>query len=403
MTLAYVNSISPASAFPRGLAIDETNNVLVLVESTGASLRKYDLTALTQIGSNITITGGCAAVALVAGVCAVVPNSGSTGVDVVELSTGYKTTHSGGTTVTNSSLGQKCASDYTNKIVIMCPNGNTNYIWKFNASTQTFTVNSTFDIAKGSLAISVIYKSANRFLVGTNQGEIVEIDDTLTIVRRITTKIPYAELIGANSTGGPPRQILSMALDNNFLHVCFDANITQVYDYSTGTLLKTLPIAPSSNGFDLSNPYNGLAVRCLNTTSSPGLLIEEIDLSIRPGLLVSQPLQSTMTSQTLFSPRINTSTGRGAAIEQSGPTIRIFDVTARSSTNRTVNVNPGGVHQKFELIIWQDAGVGTADIIIDTVTQSPATVRVPTGKTLYELVIVGDGDNATGHLSTYNT
>ena len=54
MSLTYNGTITPASVTLADAVVDTTNNQLYFVESTGPSMRKYNMSSLAQVGSNIT-------------------------------------------------------------------------------------------------------------------------------------------------------------------------------------------------------------------------------------------------------------------------------------------------------------------------------------------------------------
>ena len=76
----------------------------------------------------------------------------------------------------------------------------------------------------------------------------------------------------------------------------------------------------------------------------------------------------------------------------------------RASTTRTFTVQNNGINQVARLVLLDDTGgQGTDTVLLDTKMQSPATYTVPTGKTIIEIVRIGEGTNSLWDVSTYST
>lgn len=380
------------------------SNAIVLVEDNTPSLRVYNASTLAFMASSTLVNTSAIAVTMVNALSALVMYSSVTSLDLVEIATGYRQNYVGGATPPGSrSLGgQMIAGDPSQNIALGITSTNIQLL-KFNGNT--FTVGLQLWAAENDTGTCIILKGPNRWLLGTLNGLVYEIDSFLNVIDSFNLRLVTFP-VGTNNPLGNQNalRVTQMAYDTNMLILETDGTAVLVVDWSTKTIIKTwTPEAAVIQPLFFSQSSSG---ELLMTADQNNDVMYEMDMTVSP--LTVRGFFYTDSISPVATIGMNAS-GIGWFVDQASPVkIRSFNVTPRATTTRTITVmntsGAGGVNQQARLTIIDDtSGTGTAFTILDTVMQSPGTYRVPTGRTLMEVVKVGSGVNATYDLSRYNT
>lgn len=401
MSLTYVSSITPASATLRDGCTDETNNEVIIVESSTPTLRRYNLSTGLQVGSSWGTSSAPSCVSLVAPSIAAIGYSGTSFIDFMNVTTGFRLSGAAGTT-TSTVKGQLMAADLSAQVGFMSSSTARQY-FKFDYGAGGAVTSFTNSYINQSSAVNcVILKSSGRWLMGTTFGQIFEVDTTGAIIDIMDAgNSPNAGLLSVSTNTSNP--IMYMSYSDNLLLVTYSNGARTLIDWSTKTVLQQLPGGASTGGVVLCAAASGITVAGRNITSAgtANNPLYEMDFTVQP-VRSANPLFTDSTSAIIAS-GINTSTGRGWAL-QSTPRIRIFDIAPRASTTQAVSFQPFGSHVKCALRFIDDTGgAGNEVLLLDTVMQSPGTYRLPTGKSIIATVTYGEGATAVYNASRITT
>ena len=393
MSLTYVASITPATATLRDGCTDELNNQVIIVESNSNTIRGYDLSTQAQNFSWSVSTAPSCVSMLSTGIAAV-GYSGTSVIDFVQLSTGFRQSGAAGTT-SSTVKGQLMAADFSLGVGFMTSSTARQY-FRFTYSSGpggivTSYVNSAINTS--SQTNCVILKSTGRFLFGTTAGQVFEVNAGGEIVDIADFgNVPNAGNLSTSTNTA--NSINYLSYDNNLLLIGWAQGALTLVDWSTKEVLYTQATGSQVPGTMLSAAASGVCISSRNyTTNTTSNVLFETDFTCGAPISSSLPLFTDQTSAMLAA-GINATTGRGWAL-QTTPRIRIFDVTPRASTTRTITYQPLGSDVQFRLLVLdRTGGVGTATRLLDTYAQSPGTYRFPTGKTLIVAVGYGEGANA---------
>lgn len=387
---------------------DETNNRAIVVQSSNNVIRQYDLTTFTQVSSS-TSANGLSGVALISAASAVCCSSNASVVQFYELSTGY--IQSVAASNATNGKNQLIAGDTSTNVVMYLPStANTIYRVNSNFTVTTLTIN--FNSGNDSSFQSIINIGSGRWLVGNQGGAIIEIDNSGNIINRLSVSVDTTQGVGNYETnsGIVFFPISNMAYDNNMLLVGGGDGTILVYDYSTGTRVAQYQMrsASQNNGIMFSPAASGEVVGISNVTASnPGLTAFEMDFTIKPLKFYSDGYIYTNSTSAPQDAGINTQTGVGWWLQTNSAnslaTIYFYKLNSpRATTTRVFTLPVAG--QRGRLALLDDTSGSTVGRpILDTYMVSPATYRVPTGKTIIEWVKVGEGEDATWGASSYST
>lgn len=403
MTLSYVGSNSTSGSNTlRAVCIWEAGNYALITDSDAARLRWYDLTTQTMTAST-TVTNFPGPVALINSASAVVASYSSSTVDFIELASNTRSAVSGSITSTNS-RPNLMAADTANSIAMYVGNGTS--VGRVRGAT--FTVDSvpvrTSSNNRGFTCI--VYKSAGRFIVGTANGSLYEIDTNGNIMGEmdiVLASSPGTQYGVDGTIGAFTCDLTGIWYDNNIVTVSSTMGNIFVVDWTTKELINSFQYNSNGTGTPLANTGSGEAIYCVQSASMTETLTQ-LDLTNRCPNLTGMLYGANAANNTIGNIGINTQTGRGVYFYLFGP-VRFFDVTSqRATTTRTFTVSPGGVHQKCQLTLIEEvSGVATGRPILDTIMQSPATYRVPTGKAVIELIKTGEGITSSWQVNRYTT
>lgn len=411
MSLSWISTTSISSCRLVDSVFDEPNQILRFVEISANTLRNYDVNTGLQIGSNVPLLTNPYAICLISPASALIGYaSQSQGFSLVELSSNFRQDYSRPSGLLSSQTkGQQLAADPSLKIAFSA--STTNEIVKFDGNN--FTRTSIPLRMRSCKASSIIFKSSGRWLVGSDDsatpgGMIFEIDSNGAIVDSM--ELPRKGWVGNYFyLNGHPPAITYLSYGDNILIVsCYDGDIF-IIDWSTKTIIDYFLHSVQTYGTTLSNMSDGvvLTVGCF-PPGSYSTTVNELDPTIGRSHYSSNPLFLNDVSNSNPNIHIQQSTGKVIITQSNGGTTTsrlIFaTLTSRASTTTTLTVqDPPGTDIKCRLWLIQDDGVGSIKILLDTIMQSPATYRVPTGKTIRAFVKYGEGNDAKYQMSVFTT
>lgn len=392
-----VGTISLSSVTSRDAVFDSNTGYIIYVESTGNTLRKYDPSTQSQVGGNITTLSTPAAVCMINSSSAAVFSSGVTTVDIIEISSGYRTNLSGGTALSSTVKSQQCAGDTSTATAISISATARKVVKVNNGAVTSLTIQSD----SSAIMNCCILKSSGRWLIGGQFGKIYEIDASGNIVDQLDIGL----LDNAGQLGPVSGSLLSttveyMSYDNNLLLVSTDGAVI-LLDWSTKTVLHRSNSNNNTLGNCLCAASSGITLSSRPNTSSLNNTVWAWDFTNEP-IKMNENSDMYFLAATTATVAVGINPNNNYGFNVQGNTqINVFTVAPRYSTTRTVTV-PNTA--KFRLI-WIDdtVGNGNTKILLDTFGQSPATYRIPTGKTIKEIVKVGTGTNATWGYGEFTT
>lgn len=408
MSITYTNTITPASVSIKDACIDSSNNQIYIVESTTPSLRKYDLSTMAQVGSNYTCLASPGAVCLINSASAVVQSFSGSTIDFIEVATGFRSNVAGGASCPVTTKSQQIAADTALGIAWGCSSTAQKMV-KVVASTFTVT-NPTLNFLSTFTANSVIYKSSGRWLVGGSYGLVYEIDGSGNIADSMTiNETPNSGVWGSTGswigTSTSPK-VLQMSYDNNMLLLGTDDQIF-LYDWSTKTKLYQNRVIWNNSGANTTTmcaSFNGeTLLGCAPNAAGLNGTVKELDFTVNA--VQNQDTLFIDNAATIFWTGFNSGNTTAAAIDATNSKIRVFSVSQRATTTRTFTVQASSVDLKnVRLILIDDTGgIGATKPMLDTIMNSPAVYRVPTGKTIKEIVKYQTGISALWDYSEYST
>jgi hypothetical protein len=335
-----------------------------------------------------------AGVCLIDSASAVVVSGTSSSFDFIELSSGYRTNITSMNVVPSNTIikGQYIASDPSLKIAFYCTSTARELV-RVDGNTRTGARLQNYRLNSNETFTSIILKSSGRWLVGSNFGQVYEIDSNGVVVDQLSTLIEPTDGLGI-ITGTRATNIYYLAYADNVLAVSFSgSNSIQYYDWTTKQQIKRLSVGGQNIGNFLSNSASGVCLVGRNYAAADatgtGQNVGELDLTINPGNINDSPGLIPNLSVCVGG-GINTSNGLCWIMQQNSTTpanMYIFQLNPRASTT-IANVgaqSPSGTNVPARILVIQDDGVGTAKIIFDTKMLGPATYRFPTGKNLIVL------------------
>lgn len=406
MSITYTGTITPNASFiMRDCMINTNNDDIYFLESNTPSLQRYNGNGLLSFSASTTVLAGGGAICMINNASAVITSSSSTNVDWIELSGLYRSnlTSTGGAALSSTAKGQQLAGD-TSLGVAYGVTATANTLMRMVASTQTAAGVTLPGLGSSQfIPTAVILRTTGKWLVG-GQQKIYEIDqfgnvtDQLSINFSPNTGVP----VNINSSAEMNPTVSSMSMDNNLLLVALNGGFLVLYDWSTKTRLwdsEYVAQATSKAGV-LSNSSSGV---CLvgdnNSIFSINQPTYECDFSTNSMIQYQSRIFNDNTNP-IVSAVMSTTTNTAVYIQGTTPKVRVLSVVPIDTVLRTFTVQVNGVHVKADLILLDDT-TGTAKRLLDTYFQSPGTYRLPTGKTIIELVKNGEGANAVWDESTY--
>lgn len=411
MTMVYNGSITLTSSTLSDGTVDPANNLLYVVETTGPSMRKYNLITLAQVGSSITCLSAPAAICVINSASSVIASTSVTTVDFIENATGYRTNVTGGLALYTGGglVSQRGAVDTASGIAFFV-SSTINKLVQVTASTESvaqITISGIVDTNAASFQPQcIIWKSTGRFLVGGTFGKIYEIDTAGAIRDQLTIPISPNTGLGPildsyTSANGPPIQHISY--DNNILIASTDESI-YCYDYSTKTKLwnHSANLNASPAGIVLCASSSGETLVCQNVIMVSNSVVREYNFTTgAPGNSLGSTFFSDSSNKifcTGFAPGLSI----GWALQNTVEKIRTFTVSAPPTAPQVINLPSPYLEGRF-VVLDDTGGVGTAKVVLDTYILTGNSYRLPTGKTLIGLTRMYNGVNAFWCESRVNT
>jgi hypothetical protein len=394
-------TITGSPTFYRGCTYEAANEAIIV--DTGSILRRFSLATYNQTASS-AISANCAGVALISGASAVMCHSSGSIVSYYEISTGYVQTLVAPSNSTNGK-NQIIAGDPTTGVAMYVTSLSGNTLVRVSSSFSATNIAVPL-YSSGDAGFScIINKSSGRWYAGGLSGAIYELDSSGNILDHFMPSINNQGMAFANTTNGSNAYISNMAYDNNILAVGYFDGTTLFFDTTTRTeIYQHSARSTSSTNGTLLTTASGELFGIYHGVSNPGDVVWEADMSLNPMMVYGNiHTGSTGTPQDIG---VSTTSSRGWWLQpnsSSVATITFFSVSGvRPTTTRTITVTSGGVDQKARVLLV-DSASAVGRPYLDTYMQSPATYRVPTGKTIIELVKIGEGETATWDCSQYST
>lgn len=399
--------VTNGGSFFTGTTSEATNEALILNYST-SFVHKYSLSTFVETASASVGTNACA-IALISTASAVTVSSTASLVFYYEIATNYAQSIAAPANAVQGQ-NQSMAGDLLTNVA-MYVNSSTRTLYRINSNFTVTSLVPNLGTANDAAFNCIINKGSGRWLAGTQGGSVYELDNSGNILNRL--QISLDNTSGASyfetNSGVVFLPVSNLAYDNNMLFISCGDGTNLVYDYTTGTKLYQYQTNSNSQsrGTILSRAASGEVVGGIaSTASNPGYSIYEMDFTIKP--LKYYDSVYTNSTNIIQDFGINTQTSIGWWTQtdaSSNPRIYFFRISGvRPTTTRTFTVQNNGIDQKARLILLNEASGSTLGRpLLDTYMQSPATYRIPTGKTTIEMVKVGEGEDALWDCSTYTT
>lgn len=360
-----------------------TDDYIFACTTTGSdTLRKYNYD-LEQIGSNLAILSSAAGITLITAASAVIVSNGSASVDFIDINTfNRRNVTSGAGTVYSGGFGPQVCGNIEAGVAIATRNSNGS-LMKITSAQAISSLSPTS--LSGAQASCIILKNAasgplQRWLVGTNNGKVIEIDTSGTEYQTIT--LPTSPQISA------PTQytVTGMAHWDDYLLVTTSYGIGFTYKYSTSEVVKTDIYSAAA----VVNPTNGPIV-----TSASGLAIIGSSRGTTAGASLTtnfftlrESVMSNFYSNdigTTYFTNIRINPTRGKLVATISGTVlvmlRVFDIDC-GIVNEPVDLqDPVGVRVPGRVIRLLDGGPGQLTVFSDTsVTAETYPYNIPAWK-----------------------
>jgi hypothetical protein len=378
-------------------------NSIVFIETQTPSIRVLNASTLAFMLSSTTLANP-AGVSMINAASAIIPSTSATTIDLIEIATGFRQNYSGGlATFSKATGGQVVAGDPTTNIAFITSNTARTLV-RFNGNNFTVSQPTLENADPNSIPRSIINIGPGRWLIGTSVNEIFEIDQNSNILDNFSLRLATFPLGTSPDSGSFAIPVNLMSYDNNLLLIETGGG-TMLLDWSTKSILKTFQPEGNSSvpSFLFCNSSSGETILA-PFPAPPASVIYEFDLTISP--LSVRSMYYVAGGNEIISVGMNAFGYVWCADNNNPVSLKSFTVTPRNSTTRNITVmnTTGGVNQQARLILVDDtSGAGFSNVILDTYMNSPATYRIPTGKTLMEIVKVGLGSTATWDVTRYNT
>lgn len=397
--------INGSHTFFPGITNEAANEAYIIGYGT-SFLHRFDLTTFVEVASTAMQSNSCG-IALINSASAVGVSATTGNAQFYEISSGYTQTMSAGSTPQGNN--QAIASDTANNTVMFISSSTRTLhrIVNFTYTALTINTGTTNDGAMNC----IIAKSSGRWLLGSQGGAVYEVDSSGNILNKLQVSLDNTSGAGyfETNSGVSFLPISNLAYDNNILLIGCGDGTCLVYDWTTKTKLYQYQINSNSQsrGILFSPAASGEVVAVLDTTqSNPGRSVCEMDFTVKPlKFYDSMYTNSVNTPQAVG---INSQTSVGWFTQSDASSVMriyFFRISGvRPTTTQLFTVNPGGIDQKARLLLLDDSSGSTVGrTVLDTYMQSPATYRVPSGKSLIAAVKVGEGEDATFQANSDST
>jgi len=263
-----------------------------------------------------------------------------------------------------SQAGQQSASDLVNNIAISTTS-TTGKVLKVN-TTFTLTQLSPSAISASTASCVIFRSDTSTFILGTSAGKVFEMDSSGNVLKNIS-------LINTPNITAPTIVVTGLSYYNDILAVATAHGLLYFYQYSTGTLLYTLPCNSRSSSAPatscLSDSASGTFLLC-SSGQSPNSTAALTEIYFSKNLPIVQPLYND-TIADFQAAKIETTLNKIWAFTPnaatSGAQARIFTISpVQITVESTRSQDPLGVDIADRIIRIRDLGIGSATIEIDT-------------------------------------
>lgn len=363
-------------------------NGLLYTITTQPRFRAYNLSTLQEMASSTALVSTPSGLALLSGgASAVVTSSGSSQVDLVQLSTGYRTlvTTGANTTVSNV-INQQVAPGLSNKAV--STRATTGTVQRIDASPSVMTVTSvTVAALSGQTARCIIPTGDGRYFIGTSDGKIHTINDTGFTYQTIT-------LPNTPNVSTPTFHVASLSYYDPYILATTTQGMAYLWNYSSSAIVSTQMVGTC----DYSN------VTCPLSMNASGMAV--MGRSLTPGNSWSDISEvyfekGAITFPSVFFNEINlayNNVGLDPSTwicwEQANTTtanyqLRTFDITPNNKIQvETAIQKPQGTYVGGDIIRIRDDGIGRTVVESDqTIGASATLIPASEGHNYIEIAI----------------
>lgn len=396
MSIAYLYEVLP------GVRIRSAcSGAGKLYVCSNANAYKYDLLTGKLDLTSQSIATQPDSLCLVNSASALGTCTGTTSAYLIELSSGFVATITGGRALPNTDKGQQSDSD-GNGTVFACSSTN-NEVTKYTTFALSHVTPSGSSLASAQ-ALTIINKTgSSNFLLGTNNGKIIEIDSSGTTIQTIT--LPTTPNVGT----APVLQVSGLSYYNDNLFVMTNFGVAYHYKYSTSTLYNKHILGATNSGAALGSAL--CASACGVTLMGQNILhsaatasITQIDFNYSPALITDVFFNET--NNAVMSSGIDTTT-HTAWIANVG-TInkgRVFSIYGIGQTAETTRIQASNVDVSGRIIRIRDVRPGCSRVEIDQSVSAGSTNLAASAQASYvEAATRGTpGSDETADLRVFNS
>jgi len=332
-----------------------------IVSIQGTNIKRWDVNTQTQAGSSISITGATDAICLIDVDHALVMSTGTATHKEVNLVTSSVTNRTSLDVCPFSAKTQQCAGDISNGVAIGL-GFSPEKIMKFTVGTASLLTRRWCINSSAQRNNCIIYKSANRFIVGTEDGRIVEIDQNADMVKMYTLPAPKNiwTSLGRTGTFTLPRSVTTMHYHQGFLTVGLSDGSVWLLSHETEEVMQKWKLYTESSAGVILSPEGGIEVFLgkASSNSSTDEVFCQLDTLRTPGRLSTVAHNSGANACTVSGV---SKSGLYPWFATSG--IHLFSAgSVRATVNQTHQITDG---QGRVTIIDDSGGVGTGNVIFD--------------------------------------
>ena len=364
------------------------NGILYTI-TTQPRFRAYNLSTLQEVASSTNLVTTPSGIALLSGgASAVVTSSSSSQVDLIQLSTGYRTSvTSGANTTVSNTINQQVAPGLANKAV--STRATTGTVQRIDASGSTMTVTSvTVAALSGQTARCIIPTGDGRYFIGTSDGKIHTINDTGFTYQTVT--VPNTPNVSA-----PTFHVASLSYYDPYLLATTTHGTAYLYNYSSSAIVSTQMVGTcDSNSVTcpLSFAASGMAImgRGLNPNNSWSDISE---VYFEKGTITFPSTFFNEIAIAFNNTGLDPSTWIGwilANTTTANYQLRTFDILPNNNKIQveTAIQKPQGTYVGGDIIRVRDDGIGRTVVEVDQTIGASATLLPATeGHNYIEIAI----------------
>lgn len=354
---------------------------------------KFDRYTLAKETTGLSVVSGAFGIALMNSATAAIVSSSSDRVDFVDVTTNtlcQSITTGGADRVNNSYFGPQIAANKNLGIAIATTNSNSN-LQKIELGTIT-TITPSGMSGKQGTCIMVKEGTggiSDRWLVGTDEGKILEIDSSGNQYYSITLPI-------TPNDGSPPtlQVVTGLAFWEPYLYVTSNFGTLYIYEYATG-ILKARHIVSAGTA---NNPANGCVMGGASGIAYLGpwnsaydLTITEVDCSSTKPSFETFYFSALVDNQSVRTIRVKGTSIYCTTSSTLKGNIIIFDTANTLTITQTEMHIPEGTQVAGRAIRIRANEVGQACVVLDeNISAGSADLSSREGNYYIELAINED-------------